>query len=259
MGKSVALKQLDRLIPTIRAWVAIRLVNQGFKVRDVARVLGLTPSAVTQYVKGKRGAGMKELAGHENLLNQLVEKAAARIKSGGPPIEPTEISDIAYQISGAAVSEVVLESVREPRGERRWLRLLRERLQTELMAAQRCLELASRVEDDFSKLLLRMIASDSIRHADIISLVISSIESGGKFKLQLPDLDFISGMLEIETKSLEFKLKDEIDIPHPVAKLLLESIDMDETKHETILAKLVSIAEQISKRKRVNQQEPPRG
>lgn len=243
MMSSVAQKQQERLIPVVRAWIATKLVKRGFRVKEVARVLNLTPSAVTQYVKGRRGSRVAELNKYESILDQLVEKAAARIKNNGPPIELTELSDVAYQISGAATSEVVLESTRDLNKEKRWLRLLRERLQTELMAAQRCLEVANRVGDDFSKLLLRMIASDSIRHADIISVIISYLESG-RLEMQFPDLDFISAMLEIESRSLEFSLKDEVNVPHPVAKLLLESIDMDEMKHERILAKLIEVAKQ---------------
>ncbi len=231
----------ERIIPLLRAWVAKRLTKQGFRVKDIATVLSITPAAVTQYIKGRRGGNLNELARFESVLEMLVEKAAKRIRSNLGAIEMAEIMDVIYQISAARSGQEILQSQSAKPEHRESLKLLKERLQLELIAAQRCLELTSKINDEYSKLLLRMIASDSIRHADVVSQVISWLEAGHATALQLPDLSFLNSLLEIEDKANESSLADNIEIPHPVAKVLLKSIDMDEEKHEKIIAELLRL------------------
>jgi predicted transcriptional regulator/rubrerythrin len=234
-------KTQEKMIPLIRAWVARRLAKQGFRVRDIASVLRITPAAVTQYVKGRRGGSLKELDRFESVLDALAEKAARRVRSNLGSIEMAEIMDVIYQISAASSGEELLQSSAGGPEHREALKLLKERLQLELIAAQRCLELTSKINDEYSKLLLRMIASDSIRHADVVSQVISWMETGHATAFQPPDLSFLKSMLEIEDKATESSLAENIEIPHPVARVLLNSIDMDEEKHEKIVAELLRL------------------
>jgi len=235
------IKTQERMIPLLRAWVAKRLAKQGFRVRDIASVLSITPAAVTQYLKGRRGGKLNELDRFELVLDALVEKAAKRVRSNLGAIEMAEIMDVIYQISAASSGQEILQSKSAKPEHRESLKLLKERLQLELIAAQRCLELTNKINDEYSKLLLRMIASDSIRHADVVSQVISWLEAGHATAVQLPDLSFLNSLLEIEDKATESSLAQSIEIPHPVAKVLLHSIDMDEEKHEKILAELLRL------------------
>jgi hypothetical protein len=59
-----------------------------------------------------------------------------------------------------------------------------------LNAAQKCDDLANRARDEYTRLLLRMVASDSIRHADIVSQMISWLESGVGSLRRLPIGDY---------------------------------------------------------------------
>lgn len=45
-----------KILPAIRAKLAIELKEQGLTQREVAEILGLTPPAVSQYMSGKRAA-----------------------------------------------------------------------------------------------------------------------------------------------------------------------------------------------------------
>ncbi len=46
------------VIPTIRAELAKELVRLGMSQKDIAERLGITQSAVSQYIKDKRGRGI---------------------------------------------------------------------------------------------------------------------------------------------------------------------------------------------------------
>jgi hypothetical protein len=43
------------VLPVIRAEMAVRMQEEGISQAQIARILGVTPAAVNQYVKSKRG------------------------------------------------------------------------------------------------------------------------------------------------------------------------------------------------------------
>jgi len=43
------------VLPVIRAEMAVRMKDEGISQAQIARILGVTPAAVNQYVKSKRG------------------------------------------------------------------------------------------------------------------------------------------------------------------------------------------------------------
>ncbi len=65
-------------LPAIRAAIAIEIVNSGMSQNKAAALLGLAPSAVSQYISGKRG--YRIFLSEEVKL--AVAKAAEDIKSG---------------------------------------------------------------------------------------------------------------------------------------------------------------------------------
>ena len=230
----------ERVIPAVRAALAKRLARRGFRVSDIARALRVTQPAVTQYVNGRRGSGLPEISGLDNLISPLADKLAARFRSGAG-IEAAELLETARQIVVLSTGRaLVAESPDEP-GRARLLETLRGRFRLELDAAEKYLELANKTEDDYTKLLLRMIAWDSIRHGDVVSQMISWLEAGAKSAGTLPDEGLLRSLLSIEGSAGEESLAREVDVGHPVARLLLRWIDMDERKHERIVAGLISL------------------
>jgi rubrerythrin len=130
------------------------------------------------------------------------------------------------------------------------LELLRRRLQLELKAAEKYLELANKSSDDYTKLLLRMIASDSIKHGDVVSQIISWLEAGNKTSFELPTQAILESMLSLEDSANEESLRKSINVGHPVARILLEWIDTDEAKHGKMVSRILALSKQKGRRTR---------
>ena len=222
-------------------------MQMGFKVHQVARVLDVTPPAVTQYLKGVRGTKMPELENMRQMIDALADKAANRIKGGMAPLSTVELLDVIHQILAVSSGEGVLRSSAENGERNESLAALKDRLQLELAAAQQCFSLANNAKGDYTRLLMRMIATDSIRHADIISQIISFMETGIEIRDEGLDQSLLKDVLAIEDSADETSLLSAVKINHSVAKLLLESIDMDEKKHDKLLGKMMRSLSELEK------------
>jgi predicted transcriptional regulator len=239
------MKSEERLLPIIRAHLAEVFARQGLESSEIARALNVSQPAVSQYLKGKRGKYLHSLNHLDTLALPLAEKIAKRIRSGQGGLETIELLETARQLmvmNKAGGSSLTMQNSRVDKNVAA-MRLLRERLQLELKAAEKYLELSNRTADEHTKLLLRLIASDSIRHADIVSQVISWLEIGGSHQSRFESLnqDLLREMLSLEDSASEVNLRNSIKSSHPVATLLLEWIDTDEEKHEKIVRKMARL------------------
>ena len=226
------------MLPLIRAGLASRLIQMGFRVNQISRVLGVTPAAVTQYLKGVRGKKLAQIENQKQMIDALAEKGARRINGDGPPLSTVELLDVIHQIVTVANGEKIVHTRSENGEKSESIAIMKARLELELNAAQKCLDLANRARDDYTGLLLRMVASDSIRHADIVSHLISGLETGHEIAYEAPDRALLVEILSMEDNAKEISLQRTVRIAHGVARLLLESIDMDEEKHERLIGKL---------------------
>ena len=236
----------ENLIPVVRARLALSLRREGLRVKDIATVLNTTPAAVVQYLKGKRGRLVARPAQVDRTIDALAERVLQRVRSGvREGVRMAELMEAADQIIIASKGSRVLEETPRKR-EKQVVEVLRQRLELELKASERCLESAVKFDDQYSKLLLRMIAADSMRHADVVSQIISWTELPHEPTLNVPKKEFLDAILQIEDKAGEQSLRDTVKVSHPVARLLLEWIDADEKKHERIINKMVHLIHQGS-------------
>jgi uncharacterized protein len=234
----------EKLIPAVRARLAIKLGREGLRVREIASALNITPAAVVQYLQGKRGRFNPRGVHAERTIDVLAEKVLQRVKSGvGEGVRMSELVEAAEQQVIASRGHKVLEETTKAEHSG-VVDILRQRLQLELKASERCLDSAVKLEDQYSKLLLRMIAADSMRHADVVSQIIPWIEVADEQVINLPKKDFLDAILQIEDKAGEISLRNAVKISHPVARLLLEWIDADEQKHERIIGKMANLVRQ---------------
>ena len=231
----------EKMLPLLRASLARRLQQLGFKVHQIARVLDVTPPAVTQYLKGVRGTKLREVENQKQMIDALADKAAQKIKGDMNPLSTVELLDVIHQILAVRNGEGILRSssVSENVEKNESIAVLKDRLQLELKAAQQCFSLANNARGDYTRLLLRMIATDSIRHADIISQILSFVETEIETPDEALDRGLLKDILAIEDSADEVSLRNTVKIKHDVARLLLESIDMDEKKHDRLLGKMM--------------------
>jgi predicted transcriptional regulator len=217
------------------------LKRQGLRVTEIAAALNTTPAAVVQYLKGKRGRLVARPAQVDRTIDALADKVLQRVRTGvREGVRMPELMEAADQIIIASKGSKMLEETPQKR-EKQVVEVLRQRLELELKASERCLESAVKFDDQYSKLLLRMIAADSMRHADVVSQIISWTELSPEPTLNVPKKEFLDAIMQIEDKAGEQSLRDAVKISHPVAKLLLEWIDTDEKKHERIITKMVRL------------------
>jgi predicted transcriptional regulator len=152
----------------IRALVARELVSKhGYSKKRAAQLLGVTPSAVTLYLKGIRGA---KLESHAFLIQArpLISDAAERLSKDIPEeLRGVLVLEVAQQLVSMLKGTRFLTESQSPRGETKpsdqRKTVLQGRLRVELAAAQSSLKAASTLNDEFGKLLFREIASDSMR------------------------------------------------------------------------------------------------
>ena len=117
-------------------------------------------------------------------------------------------------------------------------RILQDRVEAELHEARTSLSMANKIEDGFGKLLFKGIASDSIRHAEIVSQVIRDQETVGSFRLDKQSKRYLKQMIQEEENASEQLMVKLVKTKHPAVRALLQSIDQDEMKHKKMLRSL---------------------
>ena len=235
------IKAEERLLPFIRSRLAKRLSQQGFRTKDIAAGLNLTPAAVTQYLKGRRGSDILRAGEVDTLIDPLAERVAKRIRTGMGGLETIELLEAANQLKVVSSGKTRLQTPAREGERNESLKILRMRLGIELAASEKYLELANKANDDYLKLLLRMIASDSMRHADVVSQVSSWLEGGHGANYEALSRAVLQEMKSLEENAGESSLGKSVEVEHPVARLLLQWIDIDEGKHEKMVAKLLGL------------------
>lgn len=82
------------VLPAIRAAIVVELVKCGVAQVEAARMLEVAPSAVSQYLSGKRGYRIE----FENDVKRSIEKLAEDLKDGKNVNLVQRICDICRQL-----------------------------------------------------------------------------------------------------------------------------------------------------------------
>lgn len=234
----------------LQALVAREGVEQlGLSSRRVAELLGLAPSAVSQYLSGKRV--------EKRFLAYASDEGARRIarKTVESLVEAQEEGRSSTRIvleGAAALSDLpdspgrrsVVPSKPPVSGEtsqlRELARWLRQRVKAEQVAVTQCMHLAQRARDELTRALLRQIASDSLRHAEIVASLAPYIDRG-------VSKAYASGITRKEIEALiegERRAEAQADAESTrhlqgTMAILIASMEADERKHADLLRSLL--------------------
>ncbi|MEI6293901.1 MAG: transcriptional regulator [Methanomicrobiales archaeon] len=101
------------ILPAIRAAIAVELVKCGVSQVEAARMLEIAPSAVSQYLSGKRGYRIE----FENDVKRSIEQLAEDLKDLKQVNLVKRICEICHQLREGEENQCGgLENKSEPRG-----------------------------------------------------------------------------------------------------------------------------------------------
>jgi uncharacterized protein len=232
-------------VQVMQAMIARELVESfGLPERQAARLLGIVPSSVSQYLSGKRlGPTIAAYLGNE-AARRIARRTAQELMTGPPEPRVVLEASIAlgrlYRTEAGGGRRRVRPAPPPPvRDETpQWLR---QRIAGEQNAVAECMRLAQRSRDELTRALFRQIASDSLRHAEIVASIAAYLDR--------------SVSTSVPTGITRADVKDLIDREHAaeasggadlgrqlggVMRILWDSMEADERKHEMLLQRLLA-------------------
>ena len=254
------------MLTGVRAVLAKELVSMGYSQKEISKILGTSPAAVTLYSKDRRGQQLSKIIESnesarlviDNLIDQITQrKSKTKLETDLQNDTFPLILDAAYRIMRVVSSEqnVQVSSTIQHKSpvsrSNQVAENLIDRMQEEQLAAQRNMALAVATNDEVARTIFRQIASDSNRHAEIVSFLLGLENSEAKRKVDRRMLKEEIAQIESMIRGEESATEDPIRLRglDQVLKLLLRSIDIDEEKHKMLLKGLLSINKSINKRK----------
>jgi rubrerythrin len=227
--------------------VARELVeDMGVSGRRAAELLGIAPSAVSQYLSGRRLRTLFPAfaaRGEARRTARRVAQALADVPPGmaAPPRLLLEAAaDLAERVSGPSGPPPVPEVPEGPFPDRELVRVLRKRVVGEQAAVAGCMHLAQKARDELTRAIFRQIASDSLRHAEIVASLAGHLDRGtsstyvsGITRRDVEKLIQAENEAEREGRNLSRGLGGTMG-------LLAASMEADERKHDELLKGLLT-------------------
>ncbi len=232
-------------VQVVQALVARELVEgSGLSERRAAELLGLVPSSVSQYLSGKRlGPTVSEYLGREP-VRRIARRAAQRLLAGGPGARAILEAAVALAERGGtappATAPTGLEGL-PPEIRRRLPGELRRRIRGEQNAVSDCMRLAQRSRDELTRALFRQIASDSLRHAEIVASLGGYLDRGVLSSAPTGITRADVALLIRREQAAEASGAPEFGSKlGGMMRILWDSIEADERKHEALLRALLA-------------------
>jgi len=205
-------------------------VERGLSVNETARLLGLTPAAVSMYVSGKRGGEyVQEVARDERAMALIKSHAeifldAARRGVRGP-LDLTELAKVVANILAQRGPQAELEEV------------IKTRIRLEQETATRAMAYSYKARNPLVRSLFMQIATDSLRHAEILTMILDYL--AGRLKAEEIGLseEELETLAEEESSMME-SIADLYKLGDPVLRALILSIELDEQKHYQLIRTL---------------------
>ncbi|MGP8076180.1 MAG: hypothetical protein ACLP8Y_05555 [Thermoplasmata archaeon] len=231
-------------VQAMQALVARELVEGfGLSERETARLIGIVPSSVSQYLSGKRlGPMLAAYLGDEEAL-LLARRTAQQMMSGAAGTRTLlEAAIVLGERVGPQSSRPNAKGADGlgPELRRKVPGWLRDRTTGEQNAVAECMRLAQRSRDELTRALFRQIASDSLRHAEIVALLAAYLDRG--IASSAPTGITRADVEHLIRREHEAEATSEIELGPALGgmmRILWDSMESDERKHEILLQKLL--------------------
>jgi uncharacterized protein len=231
-------------VQVMQALVARELVERiGLPERQAAALLGIVPSSVSQYLSGKRlGPRLARFLDNPE-ARRIARRTAQHLIDGRggssgvleAAIELEELHGPSGSARGKSGTSAAPTLVR--REVPRWLR---DRIAGEQNAVAECMRLAQRSRDELTRALFRQIASDSLRHAEIVASLTAYLDRGvtssAPTGITRADVEHLIAREHEAEESNGTDLGPDLG---GVMRILWDSMEADERKHELLLQKLL--------------------
>jgi uncharacterized protein len=231
-------------VQIMQALVARELVEGfGLPERQAAALLGIVPSSVSQYLSGKR-LGSRIAGYHDNEAARRIARSTAQqlmSSPGGAPIM-LEASIALGQLFGPTQGGRLPRNgpSATPAVRREAPQWLRNRIAGEQNAVAECMRLAQHSRDELTRALFRQIASDSLRHAEIVASLAAYLDRGVTTSIPTGiTRTEVEHLIEREHEAEEKGGNDLGPELGGVMRILWDSMEADEKKHELLLQKLL--------------------
>ncbi len=230
-------------VQVMQALVARELVEGfGLPERKAAALLGIVPSSVSQYLSGKRlGPAISAYFADER-VRRIARQTAEQLVKGGAG--STAVLEAAIQLAEGADHESRSRAPDRdslsPELRRKIPGWLRNRIAGEQNAVAECMRLAQRSRDELTRALFRQIASDSLRHAEIVASLAPYLDRG--VASSTPTGISRADVQDLIRREHEAEATSEIDLGPELGgmmRILWESMESDEHKHERLLQLLL--------------------
>ena len=250
---TVASGKVDRpRVPSAGLWVQLgqaliaRELVDGFGLseRQAAGALGLVPSAVSQYLSGKRLGGAIAAVEADDVVRGIIRRSAQRLVSARAESDVSRpLLETAMELSrargGRSDRSPAAGQPRPSRSDTDWVR---RRIAGEQAAVTECMRLAQRSRDELTRAVFRQIASDSLRHAEIVAALAAYLDRG--ISRTVP-----SGISRADIRRLVDRehAAEQTSSVNPgerfggVMRVLWESMESDERKHDRLLELLLRL------------------
>ena len=227
-------------VQVMQALVARELVEGfGLSERQTAVLLGIVPSSVSQYLSGKRlGPTLSVYLADEEAL-RLARQTAQQLRGGsaGSRVVLEAAITLGERLGAASRRPKATDKDRLSAELRRkvpgWLR---DRIAGEQSAVVECMRLAQRSRDELTRALFRQIASDSLRHAEIVASLAAYLDRGvassAPTGITRADVERLIGREHAAEATSEIDLGPELG---GMMRILWDSMESDERKHEHLL------------------------
>ncbi len=238
-------------VQLLQALTARELVEGlGIPSRQAAEMLGLAPSAISQYLSGKRLSRQFVRYATNEPARAIAREIALRLTQA-PPSGPDatrllldgagDLASLGAPSRRSAGRNRGSASPRSgpgsPRAMTQWVR---QRVRVEQAAVAQCMNLAQKARDELTRAIFRQIASDSLRHAEIVASLAPYLDRGiASAHASGVTVEEVGALIEGEREAEAQADTEMVRHLSGTMALLIASMEADERKHAELLRGLL--------------------